>query len=173
MWKFTKKLLKTGIKSEKINPIVNDIDDLEIVGKILEKRIAQRFGKALAIRMVDAGSCNACELEVHATNNPFYNLESYGIRFVASPRHADMLFVTGPITKNMRDALVKTYEAMPHPKLVLAIGDCAHCGGVFKDSYAVEGGIQGIIPVDVVVKGCPPSPVQIIQGIFKAIEYCY
>lgn len=168
IWTFLKKLIQNGIQTECL-PLQND-HKIEIVGKTLEKAIAKRFGRALAIRVVDAGSCNACELEINATCNPFYNLERYGIHFVASPRHADMLLVTGPVSKNMREALIKTYEAIPNPKRVVAIGDCADCGGVFKGSYAVENGVQSILPVDVIVQGCPPTPVQIINGIFKAIQ---
>lgn len=168
MLALTKKLIQTGIKTEKYTPQTNDT--VEVLGKALEKTIAKYFGRALAIRHVDAGSCNACELEIHATCNPFYNLEQYGTYFVASPRHADLLLVTGPVTKNMRDALIKTYEAMPKPRRVVAIGDCAHCGGIFKDSYAVENSISSIIPVDVIVPGCPPTPIKIITGIFKAIQ---
>jgi len=168
MWRLTKKLIKTGIKTEDL--VMQEDVQVQSIGKALEKTIAKHFNRSLAIRFVDAGSCNACELEINATCNPFYNLERYGIHFVASPRHADLLLVTGPVTKNMRDALIKTYEAMPEPKRVVAIGDCAHCGGVFKSSYAVENGISGIIPVDVVVLGCPPTPIHIIQGIFDALK---
>lgn len=168
MWKLTKKLIRTGIKTENHNMPTDS--RIEVTGKTLEKTIAKHFRRALAIRLVDAGSCNACELEINATSNPFYNLERYGIHFVASPRHADLLLVTGPVTKNMRDALVKTYEAMPNPKRVVAVGDCAHCGGVFKGSYAVENGINDIIPVDIIIPGCPPTPRQIIEGIFKTIQ---
>lgn len=168
MWTLTKKLIKTGIKTENLE--TQEAADIQRIGKALEQTIAKHFNRALAIRLVDAGSCNACELEINATCNPFYNLERYGIHFIASPRHADLLLVTGPVTKNMREALIKTYEAMPEPKRVVAIGDCAHCGGVFKNSYAVENGVNGIIPMDIVVIGCPPTPIQIIQGIFSAIK---
>ncbi len=168
MLAFAKKLIKTGSQSERL--VAQEDVNIQSVGKSLEKTIAKHFNRALAIRLVDAGSCNACELEINATCNPFYNLERYGIHFVASPRHADLLLVTGPVTKNMREALIKTYEAMPEPKWVVAIGDCAHCGGIFKNSYAVENGIGDILPVDGVVLGCPPSPIQIMQGIFDAIK---
>jgi len=168
MWQFTKKILQTGIKSESIS--LTKEPGIERIGQELKRVIAKRFGKSLAIRVVDAGSCNACELEINATTNPFYNLKRFGIHFVASPRHADMLLVTGPVTRNMADALKKTYDAMPDPKLVVAIGDCALCGGVFKNSYAIQGNVNSIIPVDVVVPGCPPTPAQIIQGIFIAIN---
>jgi Ni,Fe-hydrogenase III small subunit len=168
MWTFIKKIIRTGIKTENFSPPEDDA--VKSVGKALEKNIAKHFGRALAIRLVDAGSCNACELEINAACNPFYNLERYGIHFTASPRHADLLLVTGPVTKNMREALIKTYEAMPEPKRVVAVGDCARCGGVFKNSYAVENGTLDIIPVDVIVPGCPPTPAQIMQGIFKAVK---
>lgn len=171
MWTLTKKLIRTGVKTEHLD--IQESTDVQHIGKSLEKTIAKHFNRALAIRLVDAGSCNACELEINATCNPFYNLEHYGIHFVASPRHADLLLVTGPVTKNMREALIKTYEAMPEPKRVVGIGDCAHCGGVFKNSYAVENGIGDIIPVDIVVQGCPPTPIQVMQGILKAIMFLH
>jgi len=169
MWKLGKRIIKAGRVSETLNV---SAEDVTVVGELLHKNITRHFARALAIRLVDAGSCNACELEINAMNNPFYNLERYGVGFVASPRHADMLLVTGPVTKNMREALIKTYEAIPDPKLVVAVGDCAHCGGVFKDSYAIENGLLGIIPVTTVIKGCPPTPVQIITGILQAIKCC-
>ncbi len=168
MWTFIKKIIQTGIKTE---PMAKPVDaHIEKLGKSLEKNIAKHFKRALAIRLVDAGSCNACELEINASCNPFYNLERYGVHFVASPRHADLLLVTGPVTKNMREPLIKTYAAIPEPKRVLAIGDCAQCGGIFKGSYAVENGVSNIIPVDVIVPGCPPTPIQIIQGVLAAIQ---
>jgi Ni,Fe-hydrogenase III small subunit len=119
---------------------------------------------------VDAGSCNGCELEIHATNNPYYNLEGQGIKFVASPRHADLLLVTGPVSRNMEEALRRTYEAMPEPKLVVAIGDCGCDGGVFGETYASRGRVANVIPVDVAVPGCPPEPAAIIQGILTAVS---
>jgi len=126
------------------------------------------LGRALCLRHVDAGSCNGCELEIHALNNPYYNLEGAGIRFVASPRHADLLLVTGPVSVNMEEALRRTYAATPDPKLVVAVGDCGACGGIFGESYASIGGVAKVIPVDVTVPGCPPSPVAILQGILAA-----
>jgi Ni,Fe-hydrogenase III small subunit len=126
------------------------------------------LGRALCLRHVDAGSCNGCELEIHALNNPYYNLEGAGIRFVASPRHADLLLVTGPVSVNMEEALRRTYAATPDPKLVVAVGDCGACGGIFGESYASIGGVAKVIPVDVTVPGCPPSPVAILQGILTA-----
>ena len=128
-----------------------------------------RSGGALAIRFVDAGSCNGCEQEIHAVNNAYYNLEGQGIKFVASPRHADMLLVTGPVSRHMIVALRRTYDATPDPKLVVAIGDCAFDGGLFGESYASCGRVSNVIPVDVVVKGCPPTPTQIMQGILTAL----
>ncbi len=128
------------------------------------------LGRALTIREVDAGSCNACELEVHAMNNPYYNLEGRGIKFVASPRHADMLLVSGPVTKNMENALLRAYECTPDPKLVVAIGDCGCDAGVFGKSYASCGAISDVLPVDVRVPGCPPTPLAMMQGILAAVR---
>ena len=129
-----------------------------------------RLGRSLSIRQVDAGSCNGCELEIHAMNNPYYNLEGLGIRFVASPRHADMLLVTGPVSRHMETALRRTYDAVPDPKLVVAIGDCGCTGGIFGESYASCGRVSNVIPVDVAVPGCPPPPGAIMSGILTAIE---
>ena len=126
-------------------------------------------GRSLTLRHVDAGSCNGCELEIHALNNPLYNIEGLGIRFVASPRHADLLLVTGPVAKNMQVALQRTYDATPDPKLVVAIGDCGCTGGIFGESYATCGRVSTVLPVDVAVPGCPPSPRQILSGILTAI----
>src|ERR1700676_5080680 len=135
----------------------------------LQSRILEVLGRALCIRAVDAGSCNGCELEIHALSNPLYNIEGLGIRFVASPRHADLLLVTGPVAKNMELALRRTYDATPDPKLVVAIGDCGGTGGIFGESYATCGRVGTVIPVDVAVPGCPPSPRQILSGILTAI----
>jgi Ni,Fe-hydrogenase III small subunit len=132
--------------------------------------VLRRFAGALTIRQVDAGSCNGCELEIHATNNPYYNLEGLGIRFVASPRHADMLLVTGPVSRNMEIALRRTYDATPEPRFVVAVGDCGCSGGIFGESYASCGRVSNVIPVDVAVPGCPPTPLAIMQGILTAIE---
>jgi Ni,Fe-hydrogenase III small subunit len=141
--------------------------------RTLEQRfhheILERLGRALAIRHVDAGSCNGCELEIHALNNPYYNLEGLGMRFVASPRHADLLLVTGPVSRNMEEALRRTYEATPEPKLVVAIGDCGCTGGIFGENYACRGRVSGVVPVDVAVPGCPPAPSAILQGILTAV----
>lgn len=136
----------------------------------LHADIQRVFGRALCIRHVDAGSCNGCELEIHALSNPYYNLEGFGIKFVASPRHADALLVTGPVTRNMAEALQRTYAAMPEPKFVIAAGDCGACGGIFGESYASLGRIANVIPVDVVVPGCPPSPAALLQGILAAVR---
>jgi Ni,Fe-hydrogenase III small subunit len=130
----------------------------------------RRLGRSLAIRQVDAGSCNGCELEIHMLNSIVYDLERFGLRFVASPRHADVLLVTGPITRNMQDALRRTYDATPDPKFVVAVGDCAVDGGVFKGSYAIHGGVDSTVPVDLVVRGCPPSPAQLLEGLRLLIE---
>jgi len=135
----------------------------------LHAAILRRLGRALTIRHVDAGSCNACELEIHAMGNPYYNIEGLGIRFVASPRHADMLLVTGPITRNMATALRRTYDAVPDPKLVVATGDCACSGGIFGQGYATLGALENLLPVDVRVPGCPPTPMALLAGILSAI----
>ena len=135
------------------------------------KRAARvKLGRSLAIRQVDAGSCNGCELEIHALNNAFYDLERFGFRFVASPRHADVLMVTGPVTKNMREALKRTYEATPSPQWVVAVGSCAADGGIFSRSYAVEGGVKEVIPVDLHIPGCPPSPVALLRGLLALLD---
>jgi Ni,Fe-hydrogenase III small subunit len=136
----------------------------------LDLNARRRLGRSLSIREVDAGSCNGCELEIHALNNPFYDLERFGLRFVASPRHADVLMVTGPVTHNMREALQRTYAATPDPKWVVAVGDCAFDGGVFAESYAVTGGVDAVVPVDLHIRGCPPSPVQLLQGLLALLE---
>src|SRR6516162_2074354 len=140
------------------------------VGAALERVAQRRFGRSLAIREVDAGSCNGCELEIHALNNAFYDIERFGLRFVASPRHADVLLVTGPVTKNMREALLRTYDATPFPKWVVSLGDCAKDGGVFSGSYAVVGGVSRVVPVDLHIAGCPPSPNQLLQGLLALLE---
>jgi Ni,Fe-hydrogenase III small subunit len=130
----------------------------------------RRLGRSLSIRQVDAGSCNGCELEIHALNNAFYDLERFGLRFVASPRHADILLVTGPVTKNMSEALQRTYAVTPDPKWVVAVGDCAHDGGVFSGSYACVGGVSSVVPVDLTIPGCPPSPTALLQGLIALLE---
>jgi Ni,Fe-hydrogenase III small subunit len=145
-------------------------DELLRVAQRLDERIREVLGRALCIRFVDAGSCNGCELEAHALNNPIYNLEGCNIRFVASPRHADMLLVTGPVTRNMEVALRRTHEATPDPKLVVALGDCGCTGGIFGESRASLGRVSNVIPVDVIVPGCPPAPTRILQGILTALQ---
>src|SRR5674536_31135 len=130
----------------------------------------RRLGRSLSIREVDAGSCNGCELEIHALNNAFYDLERFGLRFVASPRHADVLMVTGPVTKNMREALLRTYNAMPDPKWVVAIGTCAVDGGLFSGSYAVAGGVKDVVPVDLTIPGCPPNPKALLAGLLALLQ---
>jgi Ni,Fe-hydrogenase III small subunit len=136
----------------------------------MNQEMLRLLGRALAIRHVDAGSCNGCELEIHGVNNPYYNIEGLGIKFVASPRHADMLLVTGPVASNMEEALRRTYEAVPEPKFVVAIGDCGCDGGIFGENYASRGRVSNVIPVDVAVPGCPPDPTAIIQGILTAVS---
>jgi Ni,Fe-hydrogenase III small subunit len=145
-------------------------DDTLRLAEALQARILGVLGRALCIRAVDAGSCNGCELEIHALNNPLYNIEGLGIRFVASPRHADLLLVTGPVARNMEVALRRTYDATPDPKLVVAIGDCGCTGGIFSTGYASCGRVSNVIPVDVAVPGCPPDPRQILSGILTAIS---
>lgn len=161
------KILKTGIVSE-APPGARE--DLRTHANAIQSEILGLLGRALAIRHVDAGSCNGCELEIHALNNPYYNLEGLGIRFVASPRHADMLLVTGPVSRNMEQAVKIAYEATPDPKLVVAVGDCGCTGGVFGESYASCGQVSNVIPVDVAVPGCPPAPLAILQAILTAVS---
>jgi len=136
----------------------------------VDRAARARLGRSLSIRQVDAGSCNGCELEIHALNNAFYDLERFGLRFVASPRHADVLMVTGPVTKNMREALQRTYDATPDPKWVIAVGRCAADGGVFAGSYAVVGGVKDVVPVDLHVAGCPPSPTDLLRALLALLE---
>ena len=136
----------------------------------LNAELRRILGRALCIRQVDAGSCNGCELEIHALQNPYYNIEGSGLKFVASPRHADMLLVTGPVSRHMEEALRRTYDATPDPKLVVAVGDCGACGGIFGESYASRGRVANVIPVDVEVRGCPPEPTAILAGILGAVR---
>ncbi|MCC6890960.1 MAG: NADH-quinone oxidoreductase subunit B family protein [Hyphomicrobiales bacterium] len=143
---------------------------LAALAQRLERAAQRRLGRSLAIREVDAGSCNGCELEIHALNNAFYDLERFGLRFVASPRHADVLLVTGPVTRNMREALARTYDATPDPKWVVAVGDCARDGGVFAGSYACVGGVAEVVPVDLHIRGCPPSPLAMLRGLIALLE---
>ncbi len=150
-------------------PRVQDSELAELAAA-LDRTARRRLGRSLAIRQVDAGSCNGCELEIHALNNAFYDLERFGLRFVASPRHADVLLVTGPVTRNMREALERTYRATPDPKWVVAVGDCARDGGIFCGSYAVVGGVTQVVPVDLHIGGCPPTPNQLLQGLLALLE---
>ncbi len=161
-----RQILRVGIVSEPA-PAVDDA--LRATTQRLSDALARQLGRALVIRHVDAGSCNGCELEIHALNNPYYNLEAIGIKFAASPRHADMLLVTGPVAKNMEVALRRAYDATPEPKLVVAVGDCGCTGGIFGESYASCGRVANVIPVDVSIPGCPPTPLQLMQGILAAI----
>src|SRR3954463_6411650 len=136
----------------------------------LDAAARRRLGRSLSIREVDAGSCNGCELEIHALQNAFYDLERFGLRFVASPRHADVLLVTGPVTKNMREALERTYNATPDPKWVVAVGDCAADGGIFAGSYGLVGGVSGVVPVDLHIRGCPPDPLELLKGLIALLK---
>ena len=165
MWEVLKQIAKTGIASE-TPPVAMEIETGRIHDEILKI-----LGRALTIRQVDAGSCNGCELELNALGNLYYNLEGLGIKFVASPRHADMLLITGPISRNMSTALSMTYDATPSPKLVVAVGDCAINGGIFGESYATIGGASKVLSVDYEISGCPPEPIVILQGILTAVRY--
>lgn len=167
MYKLLKQIFKTGILTE---PAPNMDPQLRAIVPRLKSAILKKLNRALMIRHVDAGSCNGCELELQALHNPYYSIESLGIAFVASPRHADMLMVTGPVSKHMEAALLCAYEAVPNPKLVIAVGDCGICGGIFGKSYATCGGVNNIIPVDVTVPGCPPSPTALLQAILTAMD---
>jgi Ni,Fe-hydrogenase III small subunit len=157
--------LRTGIVTEP----VTRTGDLERIGERLASEVARLFRRSLAIRQVDAGSCNGCELEIGGLTGPHYDLERFGVHFVASPRHADCLLVTGPVTRNMAEALRRTWQATPDPKFVVAVGDCGRDGGLFRGSYAVVGGVADVIPVDAVIPGCPPSPAALLVGLLEAI----
>ena len=160
------KILKVGLVTEPLGPGEEGVVHLL---REVEARARRLFGRALAVREVDAGSCNGCEIEITGLMSPVYDSERFGIHFVASPRHADLLLVTGPVTRNMEVPLRKTYEATPAPKLVVAVGDCARTCGVFKGSYAVAGSVDQIVPVDAFVDGCPPEPADILRGILAAL----
>ncbi|HZQ13496.1 MAG TPA: NADH-quinone oxidoreductase subunit NuoB [Pseudolabrys sp.] len=151
-------------------PPAPDKAALAELAKSVDRAARARLGRSLSIREVDAGSCNGCELEIHALNNAFYDLERFGFHFVASPRHADVLMVTGPVTKNMREALLRTYNATPDPKWVVAVGACAVDGGIFAGSYAVAGGVKDVVPVDLHIRGCPPSPTELLKGLLALLE---
>ena len=161
-----RQILRTGIVSE---PAPAADTTLQTTAQQLSEAMRQRLGRALVIRHVDAGSCNGCELEIHALGNPYYNLEALGIKFSASPRHADLLLVTGPVAKNMETAVKRAYDATPEPRLVVAVGDCGCTGGLFGETYASCGRVGNVIPVDVSIPGCPPTPQQLMQGILAAI----
>jgi Ni,Fe-hydrogenase III small subunit len=165
MLQILRQIVRCGIKTE---PTPAPAEEMVQVAR-LQKKILRVLGRALAIRQVDAGSCNGCELEIHALINPYYNIEGAGVRFVASPRHADMLLVTGPVSRHMAEALKRTYDATPDPKLVVAVGDCGCTGGIFGESYASLGRVSNVIPVDVAIPGCPPAPIALLQGILAAI----
>jgi Ni,Fe-hydrogenase III small subunit len=167
MYQILKQIARTGIVTEPA-PWNSDASRQEV--QRIQQEILGILGQALAIRQVDAGSCNGCELEIHALNNPYYNIEGLGIRFVASPRHADMLLVTGPVSRHMQDALRRTWEAVPAPRLVVAVGDCGCDGGLFGESYASCGRVANVIDVDVQVSGCPPPPIDILRGILAAVR---
>jgi Ni,Fe-hydrogenase III small subunit len=162
MFDVLSRMMRTGILTETPGAAPR-IDELQ-------RGIYRILGRALCIRHVDAGSCNGCELELQALNNPYYNLEGKGIKFVASPRHADLLLVTGPVSVNMEEALRRTWDAVPDPKLVVAVGDCAECGGIFGKSYASRGGVADVIPVNHTIRGCPPTPAAILNGILEVLS---
>lgn len=168
MWKYLISALFLPPLTERRPRFENQ--ELAEMARRLDKAARRKLGRSLSIRQVDAGSCNGCELEIHALSNAFYDLERFGIRFVASPRHADVLLVTGPVTKNMREALERTYAVTPAPKWVVAVGDCAIDGGVFAESYAVERAVANVIPVDLHIRGCPPRPVQLLEGLLRLLE---
>ena len=151
-------------------PPLADDAALAALAANVDRAARRRLGRSLSIREVDAGSCNGCELEIHALNNAVYDLERFGLRFVASPRHADVLLITGPVTRNMREALARTYHATPDPKWVVAVGDCAFDGGLFSGSYAVVGGVSAVVPVDLHIPGCPPRPMQLLKGLLSLLE---
>lgn len=163
------KILKTPVVAEPLRMTADDAS-IRVMARRIDRHARRLFGRSLHIREVDAGSCNGCELEIGALNNPYYDLERFGLHFVASPRHADCLLVTGPVTRNMADPLKRTYEATPDPKVVVAVGDCARDCGVFAGGYGVVGPVAAVVPVDVVVSGCPPTPRMILAGILAALE---
>ena len=167
MWQLLRQIARTGLVTEP-PPAVDATVQAE--ARRIQDELLAILGQALTIREVDAGSCNGCELEIHALNNPYHNIEGLGIRFVASPRHADLLLVTGPVSRHMEEALRRTYDATPEPRLVVAVGDCGCDGGLFGESYASCGRVANVIPVDVTVPGCPPPPLDILRGILAAVK---
>jgi Ni,Fe-hydrogenase III small subunit len=168
VWRHIARTLRHGPVTDPAPAV--DADDVQALAVRLEATSRRLLGRSLAIRQVDAGSCNGCELEIQMLNSIVYDLERFGLRFVASPRHADVLLVTGPITRNMHEALVRTWNATPDPKFVVAVGDCAVDGGVFKGSYAITGGVDSAVPVDLFIRGCPPSPAQLLEGLRTLLE---
>jgi len=166
MWNTLSRMARTGLLTEPLPALDGSSPELTA----LQSELLAVLGRALCIRQVDAGSCNGCELEIQALHNPYYNLEGAGIQFVASPRHADMLLVTGPVSVNMEEALRRTYDAIPDPKFVIAVGDCGACGGIFGTSYASRGGVANILPVNFTVTGCPPTPTAILRGILQTVR---
>src|SRR5580765_2622489 len=168
MWRIIARSFLLGSRTERAPE--PDADARTQLARAVEQTARARLGRSLSIREVDAGSCNGCELEIHALSNAFYDLERFGLRFVASPRHADVLMVTGPVTRNMREALVRTYNATPDPKWVVAVGACALDGGIFAGSYACVGGVSDVVPVDLHIRGCPPSPIKLLEGLLALLE---
>ena len=167
MWHILRQIVRTGVITE---PAPRVVEGDRLAVERIHQDILDILGQALTIRQVDAGSCNGCELEIHALNNPYYNIEGFGIKFVASPRHADMLLVTGPVSRHMQEALRRTFAATPEPKLVIAVGDCGCTGGIFGESYASCGKVSNVIPVDATIAGCPPPPIEILRGILAAVR---
>lgn len=168
MLRILHQIFRTGVVTE---PLPDEVEaEISVVGKRLEEAVMRRFSRSIAIREVDAGSCNACELEIIAMNNPIYNCERFGMQFTASPRFADLLLVTGPVSINMEIALKRTYDATPDPKLVIAVGDCGCTGGIFGESYASLGKVSNVIPVDACIPGCPPTPFELLNGILRLID---
>jgi Ni,Fe-hydrogenase III small subunit len=168
VWRNFARALRRGPATLPAEPV--DEADTQRLAEQLAAAAQTRLGRSLAIRQVDAGSCNGCELEIHMLNSVVYDLERFGLHFVASPRHADVLLVTGPVTRNMHEALVRTWQATPDPKWVVALGDCAADGGVFRGSYAISGGIDAAVPVDLIIRGCPPTPAAILDGLRSLLE---
>src|SRR5512136_421150 len=167
MLKILHQIFRTGVVTE---PLPEEVEaEITVVGQRLEEAVRRRFSRSLAIREVDAGSCNGCELEIIAMNNPIYNCERFGLQFTASPRFADLLLVTGPVSVNMEVALQRTYDATPDPKLVIAVGDCGCNGGIFGENYASRGAVSNVIPVDAFIPGCPPTPFDLLNGILQLI----
>jgi len=168
MLRILHQIFRTGVVTE---PLPDEVEaEISVVGRRLEEAVMRRFSRSLAIREVDAGSCNGCELEIIAMNNPIYNCERFGMQFTASPRFADLLLVTGPVSINMEIALKRTYDATPDPKLVIAVGDCGCTGGIFGESYASLGKVSNVIPVDASIPGCPPTPFELLNGILRLID---